>query len=280
MNARALASNLQLRVMTALIALPLTLLLLFWLPTAWLSSVVFLLLAVGLYEWTRLSEVGALASAMLYCLLIALGPLAFVADQHFATELRFALLGLGSLFWCLALFLVVRFPRSDQCLPPASRGLVVSLLLACAWIAFTYLKHSEQEWLIVWLLCVVWAADSAAYFGGRRWGRVKLVPAVSPGKTIEGAVTGVVASVVFGTAFAVLVPDFFNLEGGILFWMLASLAVALLSILGDLFASLLKRLTGAKDSGGLFPGHGGVLDRLDSLLSTAPLLALWVHLNH
>ena len=277
MNAKTPSSNLRLRVMTALIALPLTLFLLFWLPTAWLGLVVFLLLAIGLYEWTRLSEAGAVASALLYCVMIALGPLVFAAERLFGFDLRLAVLGFGSIFWAFALFVVVRFPASSHLLPPAPRGLIGAVLLACTWTALTYLKQVEGEWLIVWLLVVVWIADSGAYFGGRRWGRRRLAPAVSPGKTIEGAVAGVLASSLFGTAFAALLPDLLNLGLGIVFWLLASFVIALLSILGDLFVSLLKRLACAKDSGGLFPGHGGVLDRLDSLISTAPLLATCVY---
>ncbi len=271
------SSNLRLRVMTALVALPMTLFLLFWLPTAWLGLAVFLLLAVGLYEWARLCEASPFATLLLYCVMIAFGPLVFAAERWFVIDLRLPVLFLGSIFWCFALFMVVRFPASGNLLPRVPRGLVGALLLGCAWLALTYLKQIEGEWLIVWLLAVVWIADSGAYFGGRRWGRAKLAVSVSPGKTIEGAVAGVILSVVCGVASAVWLADLFNLRQGIIFWLLVSLVIALLSILGDLFASLLKRLAGAKDSGGLFPGHGGVLDRLDSLLSTAPLLAICVY---
>ena len=277
-HAKTPPSNLRLRVMTALVALPLTLFLLFWLPTAWLGLVVFVLLAIGLYEWARLSEASPFATSLLYCLMIALGPLVFVAQALFSIDLRLPVLALGSIFWCFALFMVVRFPASNHLLPRVPRGLVGALLLASAWLALTYLKQIEGEWLIVWLLAVVWIADSGAYFGGRRWGKTKLAASVSPGKTIEGAVAGIISAVAFGVASGVWLPDLFNLGQGISFWLLASLVIALLSILGDLFVSLLKRLAGAKDSGGLFPGHGGVLDRLDSLLSTAPLLATCVYL--
>lgn len=275
MNIGSAPSNLRLRVMTALVAIPLTFILLFWLPVVWLSLVVLLLMSVGLYEWARLSEAGAMRTAILYCLMIALGLLALLLKAPLGVPL---LLALGCLFWCFALFLVVRFPRSGNLLPPVPRGLAGGLLLACTWVGLTSLKQAEGEWLIVWLLVVVWAADSGAYFAGRRWGRQKLAPELSPGKTIEGAVAGTLAAALIGTAFAVSLADLFNFGGGMIFWLLASFIMALLSILGDLFASLLKRLAGAKDSGGLFPGHGGVLDRLDSLLPTAPLLALIVHL--
>ncbi len=263
--------------MTALVALPLTLFLLFWLPWVWLGAVVFLLLAVGLFEWARLSASAAFATALLCCVMIALGPLVLVTEHLADRILMPFILAAACVFWCFALFLVLRFPSSAHLLPPLPRGLVGALLLASTWLALIHLKQDGREWLIVWLLAVVWMADSGAYFGGRRWGRRKLAPAVSPGKTIEGAAAGVFASVIIGTALATSLPDLFNLGQGVAFWLLASLVIALLSILGDLFASLLKRLAGAKDSGALFPGHGGVLDRLDSLISTAPLLALWIY---
>ena len=278
MNDGTRVSNLRLRVLTAIIALPLTLFLLFWLPTAWLGLAVFLLLAVGLSEWARLSAASPVTTSLLFCLMIVSGPLVFVADRWYSIDFTLPVLAVGSIFWCFALLMVVRFPASGPLLPPAPRGVLGALLLASVWLALTFLKQIEAEWLIVWLLGVVWVADSVAYFGGRRWGRRKLAPSLSPGKTIEGALTGIIAALVFGTGSASLIPDLLNLRAGIIFWLLASLVIALLSILGDLFASLLKRLAGAKDSGGLFPGHGGVLDRLDSLLSTAPILSLCVYL--
>lgn len=276
-NAPASSSNLRRRVLTALVALPLTLFLLFWLPWVWLGAVVFLLLAVGLFEWARLSGSGAFATTLLFAAMIALGPLVFAVEHLSGLNLLPFILVAGIIFWCFALFLVLRFPSSANLLPPVPRGLVGALLLACTWLALIQLKQEGREWLIVWLLAVVWMADSGAYFGGRRWGRRKLAPEVSPGKTLEGAVAGFFASVMLGTAFGTSLADLFNLNQGILFWLIASFVIALLSILGDLFVSLLKRLAGAKDSGALFPGHGGVLDRLDSLTSTAPLLALWFY---
>ena len=278
MNAGPTASNLRLRVITALITLPLTLLGLFFLPTPWLAGLVFLLLGVGLVEWARLSAAGPLAMSLLALVYCLLGPCVFALGLWAGIDLTAPLLALAACFWCFACFMVVRFPASGRLLPPLPRGLAGALLIACAWLGFTHLKHSGSEWLIVWLFALVWIADSAAYFGGRAWGKKKLAPEVSPGKTLEGAATGTLAAVVTGTALGMLIPVLFNFASDVFFWILASFGMALLSILGDLFASLMKRVAGAKDSGTLFPGHGGVLDRLDSLLPTMPLLALLVQL--
>ncbi len=279
MSAQQATSNLRLRVLTALIALPLTLLLLFVLPTLVLAGLVFVLLGIGLVEWARLSEADVFMSALLWLLYGLLAPALFGLQSMAGVDLTLLLLSLAAVFWCVAFFMVVRFPASARLLPPVVRGIVGVCLLASAWLGFTLLKANGDEWLIVWLLLVVWVADSSAYFGGRAWGKTKLAPEVSPGKTIEGALTGILSAVVIGTLAGLSMPVSLNFENDLLLWMLASIGFALLSILGDLFVSLIKRLANAKDSGGLFPGHGGVLDRLDSLLATVPLLALLVQLT-
>jgi len=279
MSAKQATSNLRLRVLTALIALPLTLLLLFVLPTLLLAGLVFVLLGVGLVEWGRLSETGIYMTALLWLIYGLLAPALFGLQSAAGVDLTLPLLSLCAVFWCAALFMVVRFPASVRLLPPPVRAVIGAFLLSSAWLGFTLLKANSGEWLIVWLFIVVWIADSAAYFGGRAWGKTKLAPEVSPGKTIEGALTGILSAVVVGTVAGLSIPMLFNFENDLFFWILASIGFALLSILGDLFTSLVKRLADAKDSGGLFPGHGGVLDRLDSLLPTVPLLALLAQLT-
>ncbi|PKO49753.1 MAG: phosphatidate cytidylyltransferase, partial [Betaproteobacteria bacterium HGW-Betaproteobacteria-21] len=154
-------------------------------------------------------------------------------------------------------------------------GLIVMVPPALA------LAHLRQlgPWLLLGIMAMVWVADIAAYFSGRAFGRRKLAPGISPGKTWEGAAGAVVGVLAFG--YAVLyafggaqVPGWvFGVAFPLLF------AFTAVSIIGDLFESLLKRQAGVKDSGALLPGHGGILDRIDSLTSTLPLaglVALWV----
>jgi phosphatidate cytidylyltransferase len=145
------------------------------------------------------------------------------------------------------------------------------LLLVPTWLAL--LRLQEQPWVLLAILGVVWVADSAAYFAGHQWGRRKLAPAISPGKTWEGVAGAAVAVAVYHAA--VWIFGFAPAAPGL--GLFAALLVAILfplSIIGDLFESWIKRQAGVKDSGRLLPGHGGVLDRIDALTSTLPLAAL------
>lgn len=133
--------------------------------------------------------------------------------------------------------------------------------------------------LLLFAMSLVWIADIAAYFTGRTFGRHKLAPAISPGKTWEGAAGAVVAVVLFGVAVAALSGHAPQNAGRWVFGIVLLLLLTAISIVGDLFESLMKRQAGVKDSGTILPGHGGVLDRIDSLTSTLPLvglIALWV----
>lgn len=275
-------SNLHLRLLTATVALPLVLGLLFFVPSLWFGLVLLPLFAIGVHECARLTDSGVGKTVALYGLYLGCGPLLLVhtwfADPV-AVLLPAIVFSAALLHWLFAIFMVVRFPATAKLFPPLRRDLTTAFLLAAAWLAIVSLKDLGAEWLILWLLGVVWGADSGAYFGGRRWGRRKLAPHVSPGKTMEGAICGLVTAVVVGIAIGLAVPDTLNLQFSLIAWAFAAAIVALLSMLGDLFASLLKRLANSKESGTLFPGHGGVLDRLDSLLPTAPLLALAVQFH-
>ena len=120
---------------------------------------------------------------------------------------------------------------------------------------------------VLYLLTLVWAADIGAYFAGKYWGRHKLIPRVSPGKTVEGAVGGFVLSMLVTLAgFAYFHPQSIGI------WFLIAALTTLISMLGDLFISMLKRRSQLKDTGHILPGHGGVLDRLDSLIAAAPMI--------
>ena len=121
------------------------------------------------------------------------------------------------------------------------------------------------------LLVVVWSADTFAYLAGRRFGKRKLAPSISPGKTIEGLAGGLIGAGLVALLAAIYALDLSPAQT--LIWLLASLVAALFSVVGDLFESRLKRRAGVKDSGGLLPGHGGVLDRIDGLLAAAPVFA-------
>ncbi|MEI7429553.1 MAG: CDP-archaeol synthase, partial [Betaproteobacteria bacterium] len=145
------------------------------------------------------------------------------------------------------------------------------VLLLPTWLALIQLKQLGALTLLA-IMAIVWLADIAAYFFGRTFGRHKLAPSISPGKTWEGACGGALAVIVYGFILQYKLPDIFSNHPVLLFFLLAFLSA--LSIIGDLFESLLKRQAGLKDSSNVLPGHGGVLDRIDSLTSTLPLVAL------
>jgi phosphatidate cytidylyltransferase len=153
---------------------------------------------------------------------------------------------------------------------PVIKFIVALPVLVPAWGALNALHLSDQQGpaLVLFLVVLMWIADSGAYFAGRSLGRHKLAPSISPGKTWEGVFGGLVACAVY----ALIAGNWFSL-GNLqlsLFIMLA-LVTAAISVAGDLFISLLKRQEGIKDSGNLIPGHGGILDRIDSLLAAAPV---------
>ena len=154
-------------------------------------------------------------------------------------------------------------------------GLVV---LVGAWLALVELRALPAgSELILWLFIVVWSADIGAYFAGRALGRRKLAPNVSPGKTWEGAIGGLLAATVLATGMAAAVPALAGANdgaGALGTWLALALFLGVVSIVGDLFESVLKRESGAKDSGGLLPGHGGLLDRIDALVAALPIFAL------
>jgi phosphatidate cytidylyltransferase len=184
----------------------------------------------------------------------------------------------SSLVWVFAVAPMLRTARADG----ASRSIVWSafawLALISTWTALNAAYELGLDFLLT-LAAVVWVADIAAYFAGKNFGRRKLAPHISPGKTIEGAIGGVSAAVVlvvvsafFPGTFGAALAERWGLVGA----ALIGLVLAALSIAGDLFESLLKRRSGLKDSSGLLPGHGGVFDRLDALLPVLPLALLLV----
>lgn len=176
-------------------------------------------------------------------------------------ELLFGLFGLAALFWLLLapVWLVTRRKINNK-LMMATLGL---LLLLANWVALVGL-HRISPWLLLSVLTTVWLADSAAYFAGKRFGHNKLAPEISPGKTWEG-----VAGAFFGVMiYGVLLCYYWHLSP----WLIVGLwLIVVLSIMGDLFESLLKRQAGVKDSSQLLPGHGGVLDRIDGLIPSLSL---------
>jgi phosphatidate cytidylyltransferase len=234
------------------------------LPTFWWALLVALIVAGGGHEWARLCRLAGVA-AWSYALAVAA---AFGALFLFGDLLARPVLLVAVVFWAVAAPLWL----SRGVAPEQRAALLVSgfIVLAPAGLALAALPPLQ----VLAVLVLVWIADTAAYFVGRAWGRRKLAPSISPGKTWEGAAGGVFGAL----AYAIICGGF---TGGVAWLPLVGGAalLAVLSIVGDLFESAAKRQAGVKDSGALLPGHGGILDRIDSATATLPVAALllpWV----
>ena len=271
------ATGLRQRVLTGLVLLPVTVAAILWLPTPAFAVTVAAVVLAGGWEWSRLSGWTAGPARALYTLALA-GALAVATLLLRWAPGQPALLGLGLLWWLVAAGLVVRFEHAGSPLawPRGLRALAGGLVLVPAWGALVALHAREASgpaW-VLFLAVTIWVADSGAFFVGRRWGRRRLAPRVSPGKSWEGVAGGMLVAVLAAALTATLAGVSSDRLPGLLLLVLATVAA---SVLGDLTESLFKRAAGVKDSGSLLPGHGGVLDRIDSLTAAAPLFALGLH---
>lgn len=248
------------RVITALLLAPVALLVILWLPHEVTALVFALLVVAGAWEWSAFPGFTSFAGRAAYVAFIAMCVLllGYVANvrQH-ADEI----VVLACAWWFVALLWVAWLPTHVSRLSAALAGVLV---LVPAWVALVAL-HSLSPQLVLFLLLLVVAADVGAYFGGRQFGKHKLAPRVSPGKTWEGVIGGFVAA---GLMAAVGVHWLGMRPAPFIAWCMV---VVIGSIVGDLTESLFKRHAGLKDSGSLLPGHGGVLDRIDSVTAAAPL---------
>ncbi len=251
------------RLLTALILVPLFLVILLVLPQSVGVLVFTLMVLVGAWEWSAFLRTGNPVARAGYVLAAAaLMALAWRAGMT-AEGLRWLLAG-SLAWWFVAFIWLSGFPGRVNAAAAGVAGLCV---LVPAWVALSRLHLAAPvgpQW-VVFLLVMVSLADVGAYFAGRQFGRLKLAPRVSPGKTWEGLFGGVLLAMCAALAAAA----WFSAPVGPFLALCA--AVVLLSVIGDLTESLFKRYAGLKDSGTIFPGHGGVLDRIDSVTAAAPL---------
>src|SRR3990167_6551702 len=256
------------RLITAAILIPLVLALLFY-----ASPPVFCILTAGIMvvaavEWTLLMQVRHLWARFLYVMLMLSGMFAML---FVPTPLIFA----ATFFWWLAaLVLVLIYPRGSRQWGNSVliKGLMGAFVLIPCWIAVNYIRNDNQGiYVLLFVFILICGADSSAYFAGKKWGKTKIAPLVSPSKSVQG-VMGALAYAVFITVLAALLsrPPLIIVISAV---MLAVVTVSF-SILGDLFESMLKREAGLKDSSNILPGHGGILDRIDSLTAAVPVYAL------
>ncbi|MDR1995364.1 phosphatidate cytidylyltransferase [Azonexus sp.] len=269
---------LRTRVITALALMALLLPSLFWLPQSAWALLVALFIGIAGWEWGGLLGWKALARIVLgvlttlVCAALSLADPAAIGAAGFAPGQPWVQV----LYLCSVLFWGLLMPfwlRGKWTLGGIVGLLVGAVVLLPTWLAMVQLRALGPGVLLA-VFAIVWMADIAAYFAGRRFGRNKLAPAISPGKTREGAYGAAVGVLCYGLLvghffFATLMP--------LPLWIVVLLVLTAVSIVGDLFESLLKRNAGIKDSSNVLPGHGGVLDRIDSLTSTLPVVAaLWL----
>lgn len=255
------------RLLTAAVLIPIVVWFVMFSPDMAFISILSLIIIIAAYEWGALSglkskfEKYALAAVTL---LLAHGLTVLSLDvTHY-------LMYTSLFFWTLVIVFIIVKP---QFLLELNIQRPLMLLLGIIVVSFTFVSLCQIRFgfvygpdLLMYLLLLIWIADSGAFFAGRLFGKHKLSPVISPGKSIEGVIGGLLACLVF----AYFSAGYFAVENNAIF-ILLSLYIAFVSVFGDLFESLMKRRANVKDSGAILPGHGGILDRIDSLIAAAPV---------
>lgn len=266
------------RVITALVLAIIFIVALFGLPAGYFSFFVGAIVLIGAWEWACLAGFPARWQRALYALFILVvlllasfylgfeGEASPSLDADAIRELLIA----GCIWWAIALLLVQGYPSSALLWGHKILRLLMGLLvLIPTWVALVYVRQQEAgAWLVLLLMLIVAMADSGGYFAGKRFGKHKLASAVSPGKTWEGFAGGFIANCVLALILSL------TLELSLLLMLVLVVPTSLVSVLGDLLESMLKRHAGIKDSGTILPGHGGILDRVDGVTAAAPVFAL------
>ena len=263
------------RIMTALVLVAVVLSCMFATPSHY-PMFILMIIAAGVagYEWFKLMprEKVAVSKPLAWgygCLSALLATTAL-----YFNEVVLLFWSASVLSWLLSVYWVKSYPNYDGWYNSSLKGL--GLILITAAITAIFSLWESSPWWLMYLFLLVWGADSGAYFVGRKLGKNKLAPAVSPNKSLEGLYGGVFTSMLIVVAVSVQYLDL-TFAQYVLFLIL-SVVTVFSSVLGDLFESMIKRRAGIKDSGRILPGHGGVLDRIDSLLAAAPIFAAGMYL--
>lgn len=249
------------RLIMTLILIPLVLVGIYYLPPLYFSFIVVGLLGLMMYEWQQFIQLPELENPYIKYIILILGI--FLVMKFWTLFIY-----IDVLFWLLAIVAVIAYPKYQDIWGSSS------FITINAWILLGVFGGILDELQmdaygkdqLVALLLLVWAADIGAYLVGRRWGQHKMIPQVSPGKSWEGLFGGVLFAMVFATIETVWLNPFSNTQ-----WFIVTFFTILISVIGDLWMSVLKRKCQLKDTGHLIPGHGGILDRLDSLLAALPI---------
>lgn len=266
------------RVLTAVVLAPLIIALVFLTTTLVFAVLLGVIFLAGLWEWTRMS--GMRNRPLRACLLLGYGIVMVLLWRVVRSDWWWLPALVGAAWWLIATLWLrnMRFAAERTHAHVALKLLAGLLVVVPAWCAVVALHAGPvaqappyAAWWVVFCACIVIAADSGAYFAGTRFGGRKLAPSISPGKTWAGVYGALACAAVIGLAGGWIA----HASKGLLLGVIAlALVTVVFSIIGDLFESLVKRHAGVKDSGALFPGHGGLFDRMDSLVAALPVFVL------
>ncbi len=272
-----MASTLVKRVVTAGVLIPVVIVAILFLPTAYLALCFAVIALMGGVEWSDLAGISGKYAKILYLLFLALclwGAYELVAYPWFTYWFFLTV----AIMWMLIAVSIFGYTHIEKANPGPGviRVLLGPVILTPLWAALVVMHGQVKDGpsYLFFLMLLIWVADSAAYFAGRRWGRHKLAPVISPGKSWEG-----VYGALFGATVCGLLLTWYQSDTAGVIWLVpVCILTVLMSIVGDLFESIMKRKVDMKDSGTLLPGHGGVLDRIDSLTAAAPVFLVGLQL--
>lgn len=262
------------RILTAVVLIPIVVLTILYKNPIVFALAAGLVVLLALWEWNGLIGINGIYKRCTYLLLLLL----IMAVSYIFIDLQKFLVYAAVIFWICATVGIVYYEQWRSFLSKIAVQLFTGLLiLSAAWVSLILL-HAEAAYsasILLYLLLLIWTADIGAYFCGKRWGKNKLASLISPGKTWEGVYGSIFLAALLALSYG-WYEDFKPVQ--ILIFITLSLFTVGISIVGDLTESIFKRNAGVKDSGNLLPGHGGVLDRIDSLLAAAPffLCGIWV----
>lgn len=275
--------NLNARIITAIILIPLVIAALFFLPPNLFGYVIIVICSLAVWEWSQFIgwtvQIKRIISAVLFGICLLGLQLSFQDLSQLTTEpLIIYILSAGLVWWLVAIILVVTFPTSarfwsQSVILKILFGVLTILPFYCGMLVLKSVDYRIDNfigaWWVLYVMLLVWSADSGAYFFGHLFGKHKLAAKVSPGKTLEGMLGGMLTAGIIAWLFSLFVPVLL-ISKNLLF---CSVIVVIISVFGDLTESMFKRQAGIKDSSHLIPGHGGVLDRIDSLTAAIPVFA-------
>ena len=269
------------RLLAAIVLIPLVIILLFFTQLSIFACIMIAVVTIAAWEWSQFLHITNKHSRLMFAFFIAI-ILALLYFMPISLELKSKLyniiLSFSIIWWLVALFLVISYPKTLHYWSNVAVKLIFAFFtLVPFFLSMIKLRsinyHSNcytGAILLLYVFVLVWATDTGAYFAGRTFGKRKLAPKVSPGKTVEGFIGGV--SVAILIILIVYCSNLFNIKFNVFF--ISSFFAILVSVLGDLTESMFKREAGIKDSGNLIPGHGGILDRIDSLTAAVPIFTV------